>query len=179
MVEEQGITIDIVHGNEASEHQIELAQAFYQNTFDKKSGIPTLNVNFFKEICSTMGEQVVFMFAKLEQDFVACAITLRGDDALYGRFWGCKQDFHSLHFETCFYQGINYCIEHKLQRFEPGAQGEHKITRGFLPTKTWSAHWIKNSQFQQPIYRFCQQEQKAMLEQCEELLSLSPYRIET
>ena len=176
MVAEQGISIDIIHGNEASEQQIELAQQFYQSTFDKKSGLPTLNAGFFKAICASMGEQVVFIFARLNQDYIACAIALRGDDALYGRFWGCRQDFNSLHFEACFYQGIKYCIEHKLSRFEPGAQGEHKITRGFLPTKTWSAHWIKNPHFQSPIYKFCQQEQKAMRAQCEELQSLSPYR---
>ena len=176
MVTEQGISIDIIHGNEASEYQIELAQQFYQSTFDKKSGLPTLNTDFFKALCASMGEQLVFIFARLRQDYIACAIALRGADTLYGRFWGCRQDCHSLHFETCFYQGINYCIEHKLSRFEPGAQGEHKITRGFLPVKTWSAHWIKNAHFQSPIYTFCQQEQQAMLVQCKELLSLSPYR---
>ena len=179
MVEEQNINIEIIHGNDASEYQIELAQQFYQDTFDRKSGVPTLSANFFKEICNTMGHQVVFMFALLNKQYIACAITLRSDDALFGRFWGCKQEFNSLHFETCFYQGINYCIENKLQKFEPGAQGEHKITRGFLPTKTWSAHWISNPEFQQVIYNFCQREQEAMRQQCKELLSLSPYRLET
>ncbi len=177
MVAEQNIHIDIIHGNEASEYNIEQATQFYTNTFDRKYGIPTLNAHFFKEICQTMGEQIVFMFARLENEDIACAITLKDDNSLYGRFWGCKQEFNSLHFETCFYQGINYCIENNLQRFEPGAQGEHKITRGFLPTKTWSAHWINESQFREAIYTFCQREQEAMHEQCEELLSLSPYRV--
>ncbi len=178
MVEEQNIHIDVIHGNEASEHQIELAHGFYASTFDRKSGIPTLSIGFFKEICRTMGEQVVFMFALLENEYIACAITLRGDNALYGRFWGCKEEFHSLHFETCFYQGIDYCIQKKLTTFEPGAQGEHKITRGFLPTKTWSAHWMSDSKFRQAIYTFCEREQEAMHNQCKELLSLSPYRLE-
>ncbi len=179
MVEEQNIVVDIVHGNDASEQQIEIAQQFYEDTFDRKSGVPTLNINFFKEICHTMGQQVVFMFALLEKEYIACAITLRGNDTLYGRFWGCKQEYNSLHFETCFYQGIEYCIENKLQKFEPGAQGEHKITRGFLPTKTWSAHWINNKEFREPIYAFCQREQHAMRDQCKELLTLSPYRLDT
>ena len=178
MVNEQNIDINVIHGDEASEHQIEQAHQFYTSTFDRKSGIPTLSLGFFKEICQTMGKQVVFMFALLENKHVACAITLKSDDALFGRFWGCNQDFHSLHFETCFYQGIEYCIENKLQRFEPGAQGEHKITRGFLPTKTWSAHWMNDSQFQQAIYTFCQREEVAMHDQCKELLSLSPYRLD-
>jgi len=178
MVQEQNIHIEIIHGNEASEEQITSAHKFYESTFDRKSGFPTLSEGFFQEICRTMGEQIVFMFAAHEKEYIACAITLKSDDTLYGRFWGCKQEFHSLHFETCFYQGIDYCINNKLQTFEPGAQGEHKITRGFLPTKTWSAHWIKDSQFQQAVYKFCQQEQVAMHEQCEELLSLSPYKLE-
>ena len=178
MVEEQNIEINIVHGNDATEQQVELAQQFYQDTFDRKSGVPTLNINFFKEICQTMGQQVVFMFALLKDETIACAITLRGDDTLYGRFWGCKEEFNSLHFETCFYQGIEYCIENNLKKFEPGAQGEHKITRGFLPTKTWSAHWINNEDFREPIYTFCQREQHAMRGQCEELMSLSPYRLD-
>lgn len=177
-VQEQNITIEFVHGNEANEQLIELAHHYYMSTFDRKSGIPTLSVNFFKEICATMGQQVVFIFAYLEQKNIACAICLRGDDALFGRFWGATQEFHSLHFETCFYQGIEYCIEQKLQRFEPGAQGEHKITRGFLPTKTWSAHWIANQRFQPVLHSFCQREQHAMLAQCEELYSLSPYRMD-
>lgn len=178
MVEEQNIQIQVIHGNEANDVQIKQAHQFYESTFDRKSGIPTLSESFFEEICQSMGEQVVFMFALLNEEFIACAITFKGDDTLYGRFWGCKEEFHSLHFETCFYQGINYCIENKLQTFEPGAQGEHKITRGFLPTKTWSAHWIKEPRFQDPIYTFCQREEKAMHEQCEELLSLSPYRLD-
>ncbi len=179
MVKDQNIEIKIVHGDDATENQIELAQQFYETTFDRKSGIPTLNANFFKEICSTMGNQVVFMFAQLSQRYIACAITLRSDSALFGRFWGCENEYHSLHFETCFYQGINYCIENNLQHFEPGAQGEHKITRGFLPTKTWSAHWISNPQFKDPIYTFCKREQNAMNSQCDELLKLSPYRLDT
>jgi predicted N-acyltransferase len=176
MVQEQNITIEIIHGDEATEQQIMLAQQYYKNTFDKKYGIPTLSLDFFKEICTTMGKQVVFMFAVLDGNYIACAITLRSDDALFGRFWGCDREYHSLHFETCFYQGIDYCIQHNLQRFEPGAQGEHKITRGFLPAKTWSAHWISDPQFRTPIYSFCEREQHAMLEQCEELFSLSPFK---
>ena len=178
MVREQNIQIDTIHGDEASEELIELAHFYYSSTFDRKSGIPTLSAGFFKQICATMGRQVVFFFASLNHEYIACAICLRSDDALFGRFWGCQQEFHSLHFETCFYQGIEYCIKHNLQRFEPGAQGEHKITRGFLPTKTWSAHWIANDRFQSVLHSFCQREQQAMHAQCTELAELSPFRNE-
>lgn len=178
VVQQQDIKINIIHGDVASEQQIEQAHRYYVATFDRKFGFPTLNADFFKEICATMGEQVVFMFALHEKNPIACAIYLRGNDALYGRFWGCEREVHCLHFETCFYQGIEYCIEQKLNRFEPGAQGEHKIMRGFLPTKTWSAHWIANPQFQTVLHSFCKREQHAMLAQCEELCSLSPYRMD-
>ncbi len=178
MVQEQNIKIEIIHGNEASEELIELAHSFYTSTFDRKSGIPTLSAGFFKQICASMGSQVVFIFAVLEKSYIACAICMRSEDALFGRFWGSRQEFHSLHFETCFYQGIEYCINNKLKRFEPGAQGEHKITRGFLPTKTWSAHWIANERFRTVLNSFCQREQEAMQLQCIELGSLSPFRSE-
>ena len=178
MVRDQNIKIEIIHGNEASEELIERAHFFYTSTFDRKSGIPTLSVDFFKQICTSMGNKVVFFFASLEKTYIACAICMRSEEALFGRFWGCLQEFHSLHFETCFYQGIEYCINNKLKRFEPGAQGEHKITRGFLPTKTWSAHWIANERFQTVLNSFCQREQEAMHSQCIELGSLSPFRNE-
>ena len=100
MVQEQNIQIEVIHGNEASQAQIELAHQYYESTFDRKSGIPTLTLPFFKDICASMGQQVVFMFAKLADNYVACAITLRSDDALFGRFWGCSEEYHSLHFET-------------------------------------------------------------------------------
>ncbi|NIM33399.1 MAG: GNAT family N-acetyltransferase, partial [Pseudomonas stutzeri] len=82
------------------------------------------------------------VFAYYAGEVVACALMLRGSDTLYGRVWGCRAHFHSLHFEACYYQGIDYCIAHGIARFEPGAQGEHKIARGFRPTPTWSAHWL-------------------------------------
>ena len=179
MVQEQKINIEIIHGSDASEQLIELAHYYYTSTFDRKSGIPTLSAEFFKQICSSMGNQVVFFFALLEGEYVACAICLRSEEALFGRFWGCQKEFHSLHFESCFYQGIEYCISHKLQRFEPGAQGEHKISRGFLPTETWSAHWIANERFRDVLNSFCQREQQAMHSQCMELSSLSPFRIDS
>ncbi|MDX1698938.1 MAG: peptidogalycan biosysnthesis protein, partial [Thiohalobacterales bacterium] len=101
---------------------------------------------------------------------------LRGDDALYGRHWGCREAWHSLHFETCYYQGIDYCIRHGLALFEPGAQGEHKISRGFLPTYTWSAHWIRDSRFRAAIGRYLHQEHEAMVDYHDELQRTSPFR---
>ena len=175
-VDEAGIQMEIVHGNEATEQQWDIMYRFYQTTFEKKSGIPTLSLGFFHEISATMGDQVVLVFARLVSQVVAGAIMLRGENALYGRHWGCLQDFHSLHFETCYYQGIEYAIKHKLKLFEPGAQGEHKISRGFLPTLTWSAHWIQDEAFRPVIDRYLLQEHEMVVDYANELLQTSPFR---
>ncbi len=175
-VEEAGIQMSIVHGSEATEAQWAIMHHFYQTTFEKKSGIPTLSIGFFHEISRTMGDQVVLVFANLGRQAVAGAIMLRGDDSLYGRHWGCLQDYHSLHFETCYYQGIEYCIRHGLGLFEPGAQGEHKISRGFLPTLTWSAHWVQDEGFRPVIERYLLQEHELVVNYANELSTTSPFR---
>jgi predicted N-acyltransferase len=107
---------------------------------------------------------------------VAAAFDLVGQGTLYGRHWGCFQDFHSLHFEACYYQGLDYCIERGLDRFEPGAQGEHKISRGFLPTPTWSAHWIADERFRAAIRDFLVHERRGMDHYLDEMNGHSPYR---
>ena len=175
-VEEAGIQMEIVHGREATEEQWHSMHYFYRTTFEKKSGMPTLSAGFFHEISRTMGDQVVLVFATHQGKAVAGAIMLRGDDALYGRHWGCLQEFHSLHFETCYYQGIEYCIEHGLSLFEPGAQGEHKISRGFLPTLTWSVHWIRDDDFRPVIERYLLQEHELVIDYYNELSETSPFK---
>ena len=107
---------------------------------------------------------------------VAGAICLLGKNTLYGRHWGCYADYNSLHFELCYYTGIEYCIANQLQYFEPGAQGEHKIARGFLPTKTRSAHWIAHPGFSKAIADFLQRESQAMTRYGEELMAGSPFK---
>ena len=96
----------------------------------------------------------------------------------YGRYWGCLEEFHSLHFEACYYQGIDYCIANGLKKFEPGAQGEHKIGRGFVPTPTWSAHYLANEEFSDAVQRFLNQERPLMEKHCEDLHKLLPFRNE-
>ena len=134
------------------------------------------SLDFFKQVGSTMGEQIMLVLSYSDNKLIACAINFRSSHTLYGRFWGCTQTVHSLHFEACYYQGIEYAIENNLQVFEPGAQGEHKISRGFLPTKTWSAHSIQDPRFEPSIRDFCKREQQYMLQDYEALMSLSPYR---
>jgi len=175
-VQEQGIDIRVVHGHEATDTELAVMYDFYRSTFEKKWGYPTLTLGFFRDIASSMGEQLVFFMAYKDGAVVAGAICLRGNDTLYGRHWGCYEEYHSLHFETCYYQGIDYCISHGLKTFEPGAQGEHKISRGFLPTATWSAHWIEHEGFRQVIGRYLEQEMGAMREYMRELAEHSPFR---
>jgi predicted N-acyltransferase len=175
-VKEQNIEIKRIHGSEITENQWEQIHALYENTFHRKSGIPTLSLGFFKEIGTTMGEKIMLVLSYSDNQLAACAINFSSNSKLYGRFWGCTQTLHSLHFEACYYQGIEYAIENKLKVFEPGAQGEHKISRGFLPTQTWSAHAISDDRFEPTIRDFCIREKQYMQQDCEELLTHSPYR---
>ncbi|MDD3519426.1 MAG: GNAT family N-acetyltransferase [Chromatiales bacterium] len=175
-VRDQGVELDVVHGHQADEALLATMHGFYVDTFEKHAGWATLTRDFFFEIAQTMGERLVLVVAKHGGRAVAGAINFRGDDTLYGRYWGCAADFHSLHFEACYYQGIDYCIREGLARYEPGAQGEHKISRGFLPTRTWSAHWIAEGGFVEPVKDFCQRERVAMQQRCDELHALSPFR---
>ncbi|MEJ2346158.1 MAG: GNAT family N-acetyltransferase [Gammaproteobacteria bacterium] len=173
---EAGLEVEIVHGHEASERQIATAEMFYRTTFDKKWGWPTLNLRFFQEVAETMGEQLVLVLARDRGDYVAGAICFRGQDGFYGRHWGCIAEYHSLHFELCYYQGIDYCIREDIGLFEPGAQGEHKVARGFVPTPTWSAHWIAHPGFRAAIADALRREAAGMRHYMADLAEHLPYR---
>ena len=177
-VQEQDIHIQLRYGSELDTKQWQQVHTFYTDTFYRKSGLPTLSLNFFEELGTTMGSQILLVLAYNGKQLIACAINFQSTDTLYGRFWGCSKTFYGLHFEACYYQGIEYAIKHHLDVFEPGAQGEHKISRGFLPTKTWSAHWIANSRFRPAIQDFCLREEHLMQHECKKLMSLSPYRLD-
>ena len=175
-VKDQGITLEVLHGDEASQEQWQIYHRFYNSTFDRKYGYATFSQGFFLEIARTMPRNIVLVLAKHQDDYVAGAFNVRGSETLYGRHWGCSHEFHSLHFEACYYQGLEYCINNGLQRFEPGAQGEHKIARGFLPAKTWSAHWIADERFKTPIEQFVSHELKGMEHYIAELHEHSPFK---
>jgi len=177
-VAEQDISLNLYHGSELKEKDWRDVVGFYLDTFNRKWGTPTLNVEFFTEIGNTMGDDTIVVFASHNDQRVACSVMFKGDDALFGRYWGCDEDFHSLHFEACYYQGIDYCIKQGLKRFEPGAQGEHKISRGFIPTATWSAHYIRDEDFRSAVAQFLKQETPLMEKRCKELQTLLPFRAE-
>lgn len=179
IVAEQGIRTRIFHGNELSDEQCQQAHRFYQLTFQEKGNTPALTLDFFREVMKTMGEQMVVVFAYKDdvgEEPIAGAINFRDKETLYGRYWGCDYEYPCLHFEVCFYRGIEYCIEHGLQRFEPGAQGEHKITRGFLPVQTYSQHWIADEGFQAPIADYLERERLAILDYADSLWEKSPFK---
>ena len=170
------IRIEIRHGDEVSEAQLHQFHHHYQSTFYKLGGYATLSEAFFAEISETMPRSVVYVFAYYNKHHVASAFCVRGDHTLYGRHWGCDADFHSLHFEACYYQGIEYCIKEGLKHFEPGAQGEHKVSRGFEPTATFSQHWIEHREFRSIIAEFLQRERQGVHHYMESLRDHLPYK---
>lgn len=175
-VEEAGVELRVLHGHEVSEEQWAQFHRFYEATFDKRGGYPTLSLAFFRDLARRLGERVVLFLAVQQGQEVAGAFCLRSGDTLYGRHWGCMEEFHSLHFEACYYRGIDYCIRHGLARFEPGAQGEHKVWRGFEPTLTWSAHWLADPGFHRTIGRHLERERGAVAQYAEEMRSHLPFR---
>lgn len=176
-VTESNISIQTLSGTEANEDQWLAFFHFYCDTFDRRGGYPTLSLDFFLDISRSMGDNIVLMLAEYQQRIVAGALCLRNEQALFGRHWGCSAEFHSLHFELCYYQGIEYCINQGLHSFEPGAQGEHKISRGFIPVPTLSAHWIKDPRFNHLIDDFLRHELKSMANYINELHRHAPYKI--
>ena len=124
-----------------------------------------------------MPESILLVMAKnLEGNYVAAALNFYDSQKLYGRYWGCLAEYDSLHFETCYYQGIEFCIENNLSRFDPGVQGEHKIKRGFLPIETYSAHWIKDIRFKKAIDDFLDQETTNIKNYNQQCTSLLPFK---
>lgn len=146
-VAESGIACRTVSGGELDETLIDVIFRLHAATFARHGNAPYLNREFFSELARRMPGNLVVELASVDGQPVACAILLRGADTLYGRYWGAGADFHSLHFELCYYRGIEYCIREGLSRFEPGTQGEHKLLRGFLPTPVWSTHEIADPRF--------------------------------
>jgi predicted N-acyltransferase len=158
---ESGLECRTVVGGELDEATIDVIYRLHAMTFARYGHAPYLNRDFFARLARAMPEAVVVELASLRGEPVACAISLRGGDALYGRYWGASGEFHSLHFELCYYRGIEYCIRERLARFEPGTQGEHKLLRGFLPSPVWSLHEIADQRFAAAIGDWLERERTA------------------
>jgi predicted N-acyltransferase len=175
-VQEAGIEITVLEGGELSSALWQVFYRFYRGTVLRKSGYVPLSLEFFQAVGRSMPEHVVLALARYRGEYVAAALSFRGADTLYGRYWGASDDFHSLHFELCYYTGIEYCIEHGLKIFEPGAQGEHKISRGFLPAPTYSAHWLADPVLRRAVQNFLSLEREQMRNHMAELSSHGPYK---
>jgi len=176
-VKREGLTLQALSGDQIEPRHWDAFFAFYMDTGSRKWGRPYLTRQFFDLIGQRLPEAVVLMIAEDASGRpVAGALNLKGREALYGRNWGCIEDYRFLHFEACYYQAIDYAIAHGLKRVEAGAQGEHKIQRGYLPTPTYSAHWIANRSFRTAVDDYLKRERAAMLEQMADLATLSPFR---
>jgi predicted N-acyltransferase len=175
-VEEAGIEIRQLDGHLATEEDWHHFTRFYNQTFVEKWGLATFNLPFFLEIAQAMPDQILLVLANQAKECVAGSLMYLSNDTLYGRHWGSIRQIDSLHFEACYYQGISFSIERGLQRFEPGAQGEHKIARGFRPTLTQSSHWLVDARFQQPISKHAALEREAVADYMRNLESSLPFR---
>jgi predicted N-acyltransferase len=157
-VTEQGITITRLTGEEISEELWRIFFKFYQATYWKRGMSEYLNLDFFLRLAKSMPEKILLVIAEKDGNILAGALSLIGKDTLYGRYWGCLDEYYNLHFELCYYQGLEFCIENNLQCFNSGAQGEHKIARGFEPVITYSLHWIAHQGFREAIADFLKEE---------------------
>ncbi|MEO7478264.1 MAG: GNAT family N-acetyltransferase [Lysobacteraceae bacterium] len=175
-VREAGITFRVVHGDEATHADIADMHALYLRAFAGKGNSASLTLAFFQHLAGTMPRALVLVLAQLNGETIAGALCLRGGDTLYGRYWGCFVEVPGLHFETCYYQGIEYCLREGLHRFEPGAQGEHKIARGFLPVTMHSRHHFTEDGIDGAFARWCDEERIAVDHYRRAVLAHSPYR---
>ena len=175
-VAEAGVTFDTCLGGNLDPKLLDQIYAFHRDTFLRHGHEPYLTRMFFAEIARTMPEALMVKLARHSGAPIACAIFFQGPDTLYGRYWGSNADQHSLHFETCLHQGVDFCIEHGLKRFEPGTQGEHKVARGFEPTLTWSAHFITDRRFRAAIGDYLVREGPSIDAYAEEIREHVPFR---
>ena len=171
-----GIEIEHIQGRDITEAHWDAFFRFYMDTGNRKWGRPYLNRTFFSLLGETMSRQCLLVMAKRAGRYIAGALNVIGGDCLFGRYWGAIEHHPFLHFEVCYYQAIAYAIAHGLARVEAGAQGEHKLARGYMPVETYSAHWIADPHLRRAIARYLEREREAVREANEELAELGPYR---
>ena len=173
---EQGIQHHWTQAGDMSETDWLNFYQCYCSTYVKKGQIPYLNLNFFETIAAAKPNNIVCLMAKQADKLIACSLFFTSDTTLFGRYWGCIEEKDALHFETCLYQGIDYTIDHSLQYFDAGAQGEHKLSRGFEPVATCSWHWINSPRFREPIRHYVARESELIKDYHEDCKTLLPFK---
>jgi predicted N-acyltransferase len=172
----EGVEIVRLTGKELTESVWDAFFSFYMDTGSRKWGRPYLNRKFFSMVGERMGEKIVLIMARREKRYIAGALNFLGRDTIYGRYWGTTEDRPFLHFEVCYYQAIEYAIDKKLARVEAGAQGPHKLARGYLPVPTYSAHYIVNPGLRHAVAEYLERERAYVEADSEELAALTPFR---
>ena len=175
-VRDAGVRFRWLHGGEIGENDWALFARCYNHTYRAHRSTPYLNLEFFLRLGQTMPQHVLLIVAELEGTPIASALNLYSRETLYGRYWGALQYLPCLHFETCYYQALEFCIEEKIKLFEGGAQGEHKLARGFLPVKTLSAHWLAHPEFSDAVERVLEREHQGIARYVDELNEHSPFK---
>ena len=171
-----GITIEAITGADLDESHWDAFFEFYMDTGERKWGQPYLNRRFFSLLGERMADRVVLFLAMRGGRIIAGALNLMGSDCLFGRYWGCAEQHKFLHFETCYYQAIDFAIAHGLERVEAGAQGPHKLQRAYLPVRTYSAHWIRDAGFREAVANYLEHEREEVDLEIEWLESHGPFR---
>lgn len=175
-IADSGVAVRPLTGDDLRSDHWDVFHRFYTDTYDRKWGYPYLTREFFQLLNERMADKVALMWADFDGEPIAAALNLIGSDALYGRNWGCSADVKNLHFETCYYQAIDFAISRGLKRVEAGTQGPHKVQRGYLPVETWSAHWLKDDGFRNAVADFLDRERPAILHEMRIMSRHSPYR---
>ena len=175
-VDEAGISFRWLDGHQLSDQDWLIAYRLISRTFMQRGSLPYYNLDFFRQLGAELPDGIRVVFADDMAGPVAAAIFFLGSDTLYGRYWGSEARYNALHFETCYYQGIDFCIENGISTFEPGTQGEHKISRGFIPEATWSGHWLAHPEFFSAIGSYVSEETKHIDRYMDAVDQHSPYR---
>ena len=171
-----GVEIEWATGKDLTKAHWDAFYAFYMDTGSRKWGTPYLTRKFFTLLSETMADRVLLIMAKREGRYIAGALNLIGDDALYGRNWGCNEEHPFLHFEVCYYQAIDFALSRGLRRVEAGAQGEHKLLRGYEPIETYSAHAIADPRLEKAVAQFLREERREMARVIEAYAEHTPFR---
>lgn len=175
-VQEAGVTFRHVPGQLVTEADWRFFQYCYERTYAEHYSTPYLNLDFFLRIGTHMPQHILLIVAERDGRPIASSLLIYTDKTLYGRYWGAIERVPCLHFETAYYQPLDFCIAHEIEHFEGGAQGEHKIARGFIPQNTWSAHWLAHPAFSEAIDIFLQEENNGIESYIDELNEHSPFK---